>query len=295
VVRSVLALSVLAVSAVVAGCGLFRTDLGVEGIDVEWIDVDGQDGRTALVVAPAARGEDPSPAGPLPVVVVLHGLGGTAEEMATMAGWPVAARDLGFLAVFPEGVSESWNAGGCCGRAMEWGVDDVGMLDALLTQLVQEHGADPERVYLTGYSNGAMMSHLYACRRPERVLGMASVAGTNFSDCRPGETVDVMQVSGSEDPVIPVLGGESSLENVGRVPSVEQTMLDWATAAGCAEPQGFRLDGILSFQGKDCSTGTRVRYDVIEGLGHEYPTAQASPGYVAVDKIVEFWGLSAPG
>lgn len=292
--RVVLSAWVVAMSAVVLGCGLFGTDLGVEGIDVEWIDVDGHDGRTALVVAPAGRDADPSSAEPLPVVVVLHGLGGTAEEMATMAGWPAAARDLGFLAVFPEGVSESWNAGGCCGRAMEWGVDDAGMLDALLTQLVQEQGADPGRVYLTGYSNGAMMSHLYACRSPERLVGMASVAGTNFSDCRPGRTVDVMQVSGSEDPVIPVLGGESALEGVGRVPSVEQTMLDWATAAGCAEPQGSELAGVLSFEGKDCSTGTRVRYDVIEGLGHEYPTAEASPGYVAVDRILEFWGLSAP-
>lgn len=284
--------AVLLATAVLAGaCGLFGTDLGVDGIDTRWVSVDGQDGRKALLVAPEGAFVGDSGPGGLPAVVVMHGLGGDPETMATMAEWPEAARDHGFLAVFPEGVGDSWNAGGCCGSAVEWGVDDVAFLDALFEQLVVEEGVDPGSLHLTGHSNGAMLAYLYACRRPDALRGAASVAGTNFSDCVPSATPDFMQVSGAEDPVIPVLGGESSLPGLGLVPSVEQSMWDQASAAGCAEPRGVDFGSLVSFQGEGCSSGARIRYDVLDGLGHEYPSAVTSPEYVAVDKIVQFWGL----
>jgi polyhydroxybutyrate depolymerase len=273
-----------------SACGLFGVNLGIDGVDVRTVRVDNQNGRSAILVEPADRtGSSPE----LPLVVILHGLGQDAEGMARVATWPEAARDVGFVAVFPQGVDDSWNAGRCCGSAAEQGVDDVAFLDALIAQMVAEENVDPEAVYLTGFSNGAMMIYLYGCRRPDALAGAASVAGTNFSDCQPGVPLRFIQVSGSDDPVIPVLGGKSSVPGVPEVPSVEQSVLAVAKASGCTgQPSGAEFAGVASFQGEGCAAGTPVRYDVVGGLGHEYPNLVNSPEYVAVDKILEFWGLS---
>lgn len=282
--------SAVGIALIATACGLFGVDLGIDGVDVRTVRIDNQNGRTALLVEPVGRTAN-SPE--LPLVMVLHGLGEDAEGMARLATWPEAARDAGFVAVFPQGVDDSWNAGRCCGSAVEQGVDDVAFLDALVAQMVAEENVDPDAVYMTGFSNGAMMTYLYGCRRPDALAGAASVAGTNFSDCEPSAPLRFVQVSGSDDPVIPVLGGESSLPGLPAVPSVEQSVLAVAKASGCTgRPSGAEVAGVASFQGAGCVEGKPVRYDVVSGLGHEYPNLVNSPGYVAVDEILEFWGLA---
>jgi polyhydroxybutyrate depolymerase len=281
-------------AASLAGCAWFGPDLGVDGVDAGWMAIDGQNGREALLVSP--EGFDPETAAePLPAVIVLHGLGGTAEEMARMAEWPAAARDRGFLAVFPEGVERSWNAGGCCGVAAEEGIDDVALLDALVDQLVSEEGVDPDRVHLTGYSNGGMMTFSYSCRRADRLAGAASVAGTDFDEeCQPAGAIPFLQVSGEDDPVVPVLGGDSSFPDLPDTPSVEQSVLAVAQGAGCQPPTAAESDGLTRFESTGCRDGAQVRYDVIGGLDHSYPTSAITPQYVAVDQILDFWGFGPP-
>ena len=288
---------VLAALVMSSGCGLLGGALSVDGADVKTVSVDGQNGREALLVAPEGHFADVDLGigSKLPLVVAMHGLEGNARQFAEDTEWPEAARDNGFVVAFAQGVEDSWNAGGCCGPAQQGGVNDVAYIDALINQMVAEEGADPQRVYLHGYSNGGMFTFLYACLAPDDLAGAASYAGTNFSDCRPDGSVDFMQVSGSEDPVVPVLGGKSEVPDVPEVPSVEQSLLDMAEAAGCQNFDGLELNGILSFQEVDCDGGTSVRYDVIQGFGHEYPTAEVSPNYVAVEKILEFWGLLGAG
>ena len=280
---------VILCSLLAGSCSWFDPDVGVDGVDVAVIDIDGQPGRDAIIVAP--EGHRDSPEGELPLVIALHGLGGDSLTFARETGWPQAARDQGFVAVFPQGFEDSWNAGRCCGTAVADNVNDVAMIDALINQMVAEENVDPERIYLTGFSNGGMFTFLYACMAPDALAGAASVAGTNFSTCEPDGSVDFLQVSGRDDPVVPVLGGESSLTGVPEVPSVEQSLLDMAAAAGCSNPKGFEVAGVTSFQDGGCDGGTSVRFDVLQGMGHQWPTAANSPNYVAVDKITEFWGL----
>ncbi|MFV0316108.1 MAG: alpha/beta hydrolase family esterase [Microthrixaceae bacterium] len=290
VITSILFTVVAAVGLLATGCGLFGVDLGVEGVNARTVGIDNHNGRSVLLVEPSDR--EPNSDELVPLVVNMHGLGGDSEQMAKVATWPEAARDDNFVVVFPQGVDDSWNAGRCCGGAVEKGVDDVAFLDAVIAQMVAEEGVDPNQVYVTGYSNGAMMAYLYSCMRADTLAGVASVAGTNFSDCQPSQPVEFLQISGEQDPVVPVLGGKSSLPGLPEVPPVEGSLLAVGAASGCSgAPSGFELDGIASFQGEGCSEGHPVRFDVISGLGHEYPSLSNSPSYVAVDKILEFWGL----
>jgi len=289
-----LAFATLVVSSLLSSCGLFGIDLGVDGLSVREVTI-GDSDRSAIVVAPEAHHPDSPGSGELPLVVIMHGLAMTAEDMARTPGWPARVAEGGFMAVFPQGTDDSWDAGGCCGDAVTNNVDDVTFLDDVISQMVSEQGADADRVYVTGFSNGAMMTYLYACSRPDAIVGAASVAGTNFSDCEPTEAIPFLQVSGSEDPVIPVLGGTSSLPDIAEVPSVEESILAVARGAGCDAPTGAVEEHMTSFRATGCRNGAQVGYDVIDGLGHTYPTADESPQYVAVDEILEFWGLSVPG
>ncbi len=288
--------AVLLAAALLGSCGLFGSGLSVEGADVKTVQIDGQDDREAILVAPEGHffnSERQAPDGGLPLVVALHGLGFDATSFGKDTEWPEAARDNGFVLALPQGVGDSWNAGRCCGAAVAEGTNDVAVIDALIEQMVAEEGVDPERVFITGYSNGGMFTFLYACLAPGEIAGAASVAGTNFSDCEPDGSVDFLQVSGRDDPVIPVLGGQSELVGVPEVPSVEQSLLDMAAAAACQDLKTLEVNGVVSFQSAACAGDTSVRFDVLDGFGHEYPTAENSPNYVAVDKILEFWGLTA--
>ena len=114
-----------------------------------------------------------------PLVLVLHGGGGTPEQMdrGTNHAMSAEASRRGFLLVFPEGMERAWNDGRTehlrkpLGRKEAH--DDVGFLSALIDRMVAEHGADPERVYATGISNGGFMSVRLAMELSGKVAAVA--------------------------------------------------------------------------------------------------------------------------
>lgn len=167
--------------------------------------------RWWLVHEPANR----SSAGPLPVVLVLHGGGGNPRNAGMMSGMSELADRKGFLAVYPAGMGRfprrllTWNAGFCCGYAMDRDVDDVAFLAALIERLIKEGRADPKRVFMTGMSNGAMMAQRFACERAGLVAAIAPVAGQlNVGTCKPSRPVAVLMIHGLKDEHAPYDGGK---------------------------------------------------------------------------------------
>ena len=124
----------------------------------------GSKSRTFLVHLPPRFAER----GPLPVLLAFHGGGGSAQGFQKYAGLDAVADREGFAVVYPDGSGRlgrrllSWNAGGCCGRAREDRVDDVGFAIRLLGDLARDLPLDRTRVYATGHSNGAMMAYRFA-------------------------------------------------------------------------------------------------------------------------------------
>src|SRR5512145_1095735 len=65
----------------------------------------------------------------VPLVLVLHGGGGNADNAEKMTGFTQKALSGNFIVAYPEGTGRfgkllTWNAGHCCGWAMKQGVDD---------------------------------------------------------------------------------------------------------------------------------------------------------------------------
>jgi poly(3-hydroxybutyrate) depolymerase len=143
-----------------------------------------------------------------PLVVVLHGGGDSVQSTVDTTMFDQQAEKGNFVAVYPQGTRLEWNAGFCCGSAPERKVDDVGFLDQMLDRVEADYSIDTTRVFLTGVSNGAMLAYVYACQHADRVTAVGSVAGSMVLDtCRPSRPVSVLEVHGTQDPLVPYQGG----------------------------------------------------------------------------------------
>jgi len=189
--------------------------------------------RSYLVAVPAAAHP------PAPALIAFHGGGSDGTYFARRTNLLVAAERHGFVVAFPDGSGRTrrlltWNAGSCCGYAAEQGVDDVAFVGRLIDDLVARHGVDPERIYLTGMSNGAMLAYRVAAELPERIAAVAAVAGTlGIDPSRVQVPVPVLHVHGTEDAQVPYVGGVGPRSVQGMAfRSVDETIGAWVRAHG---------------------------------------------------------------
>ncbi|MBI5519000.1 MAG: dienelactone hydrolase family protein [Desulfovibrio sp.] len=175
---------------------------------------DGAERRAVVVVPKTAQGKKGQAPQKLPVLIFLHGAGGSATQAMRQTGLAERAAAAGFLAVFPEGLGpngagggasgdgQTWNAWMCCGYARDNRVDDVGFLTALIAKLRSDYGADPARIHLSGFSNGAMLASRFALERPGVAASLTSVAGYLPCDAQqPAGSLPVLVIHGAQDKV----------------------------------------------------------------------------------------------
>jgi polyhydroxybutyrate depolymerase len=135
---------------------------------------------------------------PMPLVVAMHGGFGSGTQLENQSQLTVKAEEAGFIVVYPDGVASllgirTWNAGGCCGYAMNQDIDDVGFINALLDTLIADYAIDTQRIYATGMSNGGFMSYRLACELANRIAAIAPVsASMTIAACQPVRPVPVI-------------------------------------------------------------------------------------------------------
>lgn len=260
--------------------------------EVDEVDVSlshgGRD-RTYLLVTP----RDVADGDRLPVVVVLHGMGVHARAASLTAEWRRAVEEERFVAVFPQGIGDSWNMGPCCPPANLVGIDDIGFLDAVLDQLTARDDVDDERVYMTGFSNGGVMTYAYACARSERLAAIGPMAGSNLDQCSPERPLSLLHQHSDSDPVVPYYGGIA----IGRIvtskdfPEVPASVGRWATDAGCA-PEPERSDGVSEVEQIEwtgCPDGIEVRLVRVPGRGHNWLN---KGDYDPLDEVLRFFSIA---
>jgi polyhydroxybutyrate depolymerase len=219
-------------------------------------------------------------AGDAPLVVGLHGGLGSGEQFAADARFDEQAERGSFIAVYPDGVARgrliearTWNAGNCCGAAMDQDVDDVAFIEALIDRLTRELPVDPDRVYVTGHSNGAMMVYRLACELSDRVAAIAVVAGSLEAPCSPLEPVSILSIHGDADENHPLEGGTGP-RSISRTDctSVADSIARWGGRNGCAGGSALVVDGpVRTERWSDCDDGTEVASIVVAGASHSWP------------------------
>ncbi len=221
------------------------------------------------------------------MVVVLHGGGGNALISEQMSGFTALVEREGILVVYPEGTGRNptrlltWNAGHCCGRAMEREVDDVKFINAVIDTLIARHAADPARIYVTGMSNGGMMSHRLGIALAPRIAAIAPVAGTLFGDePRPSRPVPAVMFNGMQDASVPFAGGppggraRRAWDGTPAQSAAEQGRF-WARANECDATPVIETRGTVVHTRYRCPVGREVELYAITDGGHSWPGGKA--------------------
>ena len=221
-----------------------------------------------------------------PVILALHGGGGSADQFARSSGLSRPANRQGYAVIYPEGTGRAgtWNGFYCCGSAQRNRVDDVAFLDAVIADAVARFRLNPARVYLTGMSNGSIMVETYAALRPGKVRAVAGVAGTmDTRRVRPASAVPLLHIHGTEDGMVPYAGGkgDSSLTrtNFASVASVEQAFLAPFPMLAQTERVIDRVDDgtrVIERNYTDGAGVTQVRIMAVEGGGHAWTGSRRS-------------------
>jgi polyhydroxybutyrate depolymerase len=169
---------------------------------------------------------EPAPEeGPMPVIVALHGVGQTPAEFANFTGFDKVGDRHRVAVIYPEGRSYSkegwlgWNAGFCCVGRVARETDDVGFVMAALDDALAKAKLDRSRVFVTGFSNGAMLAYRIAAEHADRIaaIGISSGAiggnmgaGTPYYQIpKPSRPVAVAIVHSLTDPFMIYHGGSS--------------------------------------------------------------------------------------
>ncbi|MCX7007146.1 MAG: alpha/beta hydrolase-fold protein [Kiritimatiellaeota bacterium] len=208
---------------------------------------------------------------PLPVVIMLHGGGGTSKGAAEETGWDAKADKENFLAVLPNALARDpekpgsfsknpqlWNDGSERFFVLQKAPDDVAFLNAMLDELCAKFSVDERRIFVAGFSNGASMTFRFGAAAAQRIAAIAPGAGACWPEpltvARP---VSMCYLTGKTDPLNLLDGGTPKMAfgastremRAKPKPPVRDSILKWAKAIGCPmtaakinEANGVRIE-----------------------------------------------------
>jgi polyhydroxybutyrate depolymerase len=277
------------------------------------IPVDGINRHYRLFVPTGAKGA-------LPVVVVLHGGGSNARQMEYYTKFNDVAQREGFIAIYPEAVSGNWNDGRGMDfiRAQRENIDDVKFIRDAIDAVAKEHKIDRSRIFATGISNGALMSHRLAAQASDLFDAIAPVSGgmclpiaEHFD---PKHPVSILIIQGDADPLVPIDSGEITVfhQNRGKVLPTSETLAKYVKRNGNhGEPSTSKLQGqpgdptsVEITKYPDGPGGVKTYYYRIKDGGHAWPgrppylpeslIGKASQAFSASDAIADFFKRCPP-
>ncbi len=200
-----------------------------------------------------------------PLVLDLHGSGGSSAGQARTSGFETVAAREGFVVATLQAEGSLWNVPVRDGRP-----DDIAYVADVIDQVAAAVCIDATRIYVTGFSGGGRMTSLIGCGLGARIAAIAPVGGLRWPAPCPGRPIPVLTFHGLADRQNPYAG------HAGRGPqwleSVPEALAGWAGRNGC--DGGVILDdpdGPLStMRYEGCDDGAEVRMIRIDGLGHTW-------------------------
>ncbi len=270
--------------------------------------------RTFAAYTPASLGE------PAPLILLLHGGFSSASDMwetELAQSWKALADRYGFLLVLPEGAPDAgdpsghhWNdcrvdAGNADSLSAE---DDVGFIGRVIDVIAAHAAVDLGRIYITGASNGGMMTYRLAMQSGGRFAAAAAVIANlpDPSECPlAASPLPILIMNGTADPVMPYDGGcvaGASCQR-GSVRSTALTVAFWLHANAIPQPFAPVItdlpDAVPSddstirvFRFVDAVAGNDVVLYRVEGGGHCSPGAGSFPATYKnrdIDAATEIW------
>lgn len=154
--------------------------------------------RRMLVYAPSSI--EPN----RPLLLSLHGLNQDINYQQNQTKWEEVAKANNFVVVYPCGINNSWDLSG---------TNDTNFILSIIDEMFKRYGIDRDRVYLSGFSMGGMMTYHAMNVIVDKIAAFAPVSGylmggPNTNSSRP---VPIIHTHGSADDVVPFSGVQTCL------------------------------------------------------------------------------------
>lgn len=228
-----------------------------------------------------------------PLIFALHGYTGYAKHVDGALNLNELANENQFAVCYPQGALDNarnphWNA-----RLELSDEDDIGFLSALAITLQNEYDLDPNRTFTCGISNGGFMSYTLVAEAPQVFKGAASIIGTMSGYTWENRDIispaPIMQISGTNDNIVPYDGTMSTDNGWGGAPHIHTVMDFWANLNVCATTDTIMVSDkttlVAYSNGVD---GNAVWYYEVEGMGHNVPSGEPH-GIDAGELVWEFF------
>jgi polyhydroxybutyrate depolymerase len=240
----------------------------------------------------------------LPVIFDLHAYQEPGQLQVTLSGLGTYGQTHHFMTITPWIDNQ---------RLPQWaasvGSKDLDWFGHLLTHVEATACVDENRVFVTGYSNGAFMTSAIACQYSARVAAVAPVAGiVDEKHCTTRRPVPVVAFHGTADPLVHYNGTPSkeaedlpapngSRETEGQEakqfgtddpfkkgPTIPQQTAAWARRNGCTSKMSTtRIASHVALLSWSCPHHADVELFRIQGGGHSWP---GSPESAAIAKVI---------
>ncbi|MGY5875281.1 MAG: PHB depolymerase family esterase [Candidatus Thorarchaeota archaeon] len=265
--------------------------------------VDNRD-RSFLVRVPPSYSEDSD----YPLVIGIHGAGNNAKIFEERSGFTEIVERENFIICYPNGNGRleysflSWNAGYCCGYALDNDIDDVNFIIELINHLQNEYSIDSNRVYITGMSNGGILTHRLGAELSDTLAAIAPIASaiggyaTSGSDLMlppsPTSALPVLMIHGTADTHVAYDGGEAFLSTGGRIDlSVNESVSFWVENNNCSRTPEVSVSENNLVETKKYTGGyaSVLLYSIYNGL-HIWP-GEATENQKALEASEVIWSF----
>ena len=195
-----------------------------------------------------------------PLIIQMHGMNQDAPYQQNAAKWEPIADTARFVVVFPNGQNKAWDIGGD---------KDINFLKAIINEMYNKYGIDKNRVYVSGFSMGGMMSYHAANKMGDMIAAIAPVSGGGGVNS-PKRAMPIMHTHGTSDDVV-------------NYNSTVNTLKGWVSAQKCSSSSKVTKPYPSSKPGSaaslevwsGCKDNVEVRLLTIAGKGHWYSMDEA--------------------
>src|SRR5690606_31845277 len=115
----------------------------------------------------------------LPLLLDFHPMVFDANWQRAASGYLELSDSAGFIAVWPQGLDNTWNAGPCCAFTE---VNDFSFVTTLVRRLLTELCIDQCCIYAAGFSFGGTMAYHLGCEYSETFAAVAASSADLFAE-----------------------------------------------------------------------------------------------------------------
>lgn len=207
---------------------------------------------------------------PLPVLVHFHGFREQALEVIGREGMRDLADRLGVLLVVPQGEGQTWSHPGSPASLR----DEFAFVEAMLADLRQRFKLDEDRIWASGFSQGASMVWALACYRGGLFRSYLPISGAFWRPeplhC-PTLPRPIRHIHGLKDVTVPLEGRpiRGGQFHQGRVAHAIALARQAATCRPEKEDDYSSRGTLMCRKATGCSGGTMLEFCLHAG-GHDF-------------------------